>query len=323
MNQPAVSVVMGVYNAARHLESTIDSVLTQEGVELEFVVVDDGSTDGTAEMLDRLARADPRLRVLYQPNAGLTRALIRGCQQAKAPLIARQDASDVSLPGRLRLQSEVFRLHPQLAFVSCATEYVDDSGAFLYVNVGSGEAATPIDAVDLSRRHGMRDGPSHHGAAMFRRDTYERAGGYRAEFYYGQDWDLWYRLAELGQFCSLPQVLYRAQIGVHDISSNRKPQQEQLARASLEALRLRQAGRSDADVLVRAAAVRAARQSSNSATRDSAAGAHYFLGECLRRNGNLARARDHFRSAISSQPWHAKAWARLLQAGLSEHFGRR
>ena len=118
MSEPVVSVVISVFNAGALLPQAMRSVLDQEGVDFEIVVVDDGSTDGSGEALDRYAREDPRVRVLHQENAGLTKALIRGCSQARGELIARQDVDDVSLPGRLEKQARLLRSDPSLAMVS-------------------------------------------------------------------------------------------------------------------------------------------------------------------------------------------------------------
>ena len=94
---PDVSVVMSVYNGADRLRETVESVLSQQGVSLEFIIIDDGSTDRSDVILANYARHDPRVHILYQPNQGLTRALIRGCEAAKGKYIARQDAGDISL----------------------------------------------------------------------------------------------------------------------------------------------------------------------------------------------------------------------------------
>ena len=88
---PLISVVMSVFNDAQHVATALDSVLSQEAVDLEFIVIDDGSTDGTGQILDGYAARDPRLRVIHQENSGLTRSLIRGCNQARGKYIARQD----------------------------------------------------------------------------------------------------------------------------------------------------------------------------------------------------------------------------------------
>jgi glycosyltransferase involved in cell wall biosynthesis len=312
---PDVSVVLGVYNAGDRLRATLDSVLAQQGCELEFIVVDDGSTDSTAALLDAAAQADARLRVIHQANAGLTRALMAGCAAARAPFLARQDAADVSLPGRLESELQVLRADDTIAFVSCATEYVEPGGAFLYRNAGTGKALQARDVIDLTQTYGMADGPSHHGSVMFRRDAYERAGGYRAQFYFGQDWDLWFRLAQLGKFAMLPQTLYRATLGIGDISAGNKPQQEQLALLSLQALRLRLQGESDAPALAQAATIRPAPR--QGARHKSVAAGSYFIGECLRRNGNAQRAREYFLQALQERPWSAKTWVRLAQTAFA------
>jgi glycosyltransferase involved in cell wall biosynthesis len=89
-----LSVVMSVLNGAGDLARTLDSIFAQTERDFELIVIDDGSTDDTPSILAR--QSDPRIRVITQPNEGLTRALIRGCEAARAPLIARHDCGDVS-----------------------------------------------------------------------------------------------------------------------------------------------------------------------------------------------------------------------------------
>jgi glycosyltransferase involved in cell wall biosynthesis len=309
-----VSVVMSVFNGAATLAQTLASVLAQDGCELEFIVVDDGSTDGSGAVLDEWAARDARLRVLHQANAGLTRALAAGCAAARGRWIARQDAGDVSLPGRLAKQLEAMKADPSLSFTACATRFVDASGAFLFAHEGTGHALIPTHVIDLTQANGVVDGPSHHGAVMFRRDAYEQAGGYRPQFYFGQDWDLWYRLAELGKFQALRDVLYEATIGVGDISATQKPHQEALATLSRRALELRQRGEGDEAVLREAERIRPVRRGTTARQRAAAA---YFLGECLRRNRDHALARRYFIDCIRAWPLHVPAWIRLCQSAFA------
>lgn len=110
---PRVSVVMGVRNGDDSIASTIGSLTSQQGVDLEVIVVNDGSTDRTAEILATLAAADPRLRVINREGRGLTASLIEGCQMAEGDFIARQDAGDWSLPGRLQRQAAFLIAHPE------------------------------------------------------------------------------------------------------------------------------------------------------------------------------------------------------------------
>jgi glycosyltransferase involved in cell wall biosynthesis len=304
-----VSVLMAVYNGADRLESSICSVLEQQGCRFELIVVNDGSTDGSAQELDRIAAQDSRVRVLHKANGGLTAALIDAAAMARGEFLARQDAGDYSLPGRLQLQRDALRADQQLVFISCVTEFVDPNCAHLYEARGSGFAAHPQNILDLTQPFGLRDGPSHHGSVMFRAETYRQCGGYRPAFYYGQDWDLWYRLAEVGKFQLLADTLYRATMGTGDISLTQRPLQQEIARLSLEALKLRRAGLPDAPALNRAFKLR---PGSSRPPPDMGAG-HYFLGECLRRNRNHAPALAYLREAVSRNPLNLKYWLRLAQ----------
>ena len=94
---PEVSVVMGVYNGASALPATLQSILSQQGCEFEVIVVNDGSTDDSGRVLDEWAARDARLQIIHQPNKGLTKALIRGCESARGEFIARMAPHDVQI----------------------------------------------------------------------------------------------------------------------------------------------------------------------------------------------------------------------------------
>ncbi len=305
MTTPEVSVVMSVYNGAKYLRASVASVLAQEGVDLEFIIVDDGSTDASAAMLDEWAATDPRVRVLRQQNRGLTCALIRGCAAARGKYVARQDVGDLFLPGKLALQTRYFASSPQAAMISCGTRFVGPAGEILFeMTDDGGDATKRLLSLDIAE---MR-GPFGHGSVLFRRDLYERAGGYRAEFYYGQDVDLWIRLAELGDHRVLPQLLFEARFAPDSISGHRRAKQVEATRIVLECARLRREGRSEAPALVRAAVVRP--ENGRVRARDLA-GAHYFVGACLRRRGD-PRAERYFRLALKAYPLHVRSALRML-----------
>jgi len=308
---PLVSVVMGVFNGAADLDKTIGSVMSQEGVALEIIVVDDGSTDDTADLLTAWAQRDSRLRVISQANRGLTAALIAGCQAARGEYIARQDCGDTSLPGRLDKQSGALSSQPQLSFVSCRTRVCTKSGVELYQLACEGNEGLPDCIVDIDSPHGIKFGPTHHGSVMFRRICYEQAGGYRPDFYYGQDWDLWYRLAQVGSFMCLPEVLYQASLSPTDISLRATARQRAIGSASLEALKLRLAGLSEELALSTARTIRPG--GSTNFPLDPAGAGEYFIGECLRRRGEVQLANEYFKAAIRKRPTHFKAWLRRAQ----------
>jgi glycosyltransferase involved in cell wall biosynthesis len=316
--RPEVSVVMGVRDDAPYLAETMDSVLSQEGPPLELIVVDDGSIDGSREILRRYAENDPRVHLVEQANMGLTRALIQGCALASAEYVARQDAADVSRPGRLAAQSAALDADQSLAFVSCWTEHCGPEWEFLYTRRGTGRAVRPVDAVgNRGGRVALVDSPTHHGSVMFRKRAYDRVGGYREAFYLAQDRDLWYRLAEEGRLQVLPQPLYAARVLPTSRTSIHRKVQLRLGRLALRALELRQQGCSEEEVVREAESLRP-----DAVANDrSRAAAYYFIGEALRRNGDR-RCIAYLRKALALDAANGRTWARLAQAGARHGIAR-
>lgn len=304
-----LSVVMSVYNGADRLADTMDSILAQTMTDFELIAVNDGSTDGSGAILDGYAKHDSRVRVLHQENRGLTRALVAGCAAARGDLIARHDAGDTSAPARFAIQTRMLEENGEVAFVSCATQYVGPENEPLWITrpVTAGKALS-ILSTDPARP--LSEGPTHHGSVMFRRDAYERAGGYRDAFHYGQDFDLWYRLAESGKFQASDEVLYTARITPGSISSAARASQEKLAALSAAAFHARQRGESDQPILLEASKVLP--MPGLPSRRNRAAGL-YFIGEALRRNGDV-RARRYLREALALWPLSPRVWIRLIQS---------
>ena len=302
---PLVSVVMSVYNGADALHETIESVLAQEGVDFEFIIVNDGSRDASGAMLDAFASADSRIRAIHQTNQGLTKALIHGCALAQGKYIARQDCGDRSLPGRLRAEVDIITTHADAALVSCATLMVGPSGEPLYNLVLSAEnAANGLTTLDIEKLHG----PAHHGSTLFRRDLYENVGGYRAQFYFAQDLDLWTRLIEHGSHIALTEFYYEAAFTLGSISGMQRHRQIACAKLILESARLRREGQSDETITTKA---RAIIPDGKKATPRDRAAALYFVGRCLSRRRD-ARAKNYYRDALRAHPFHLKSALRLL-----------
>lgn len=308
-DSPDVSVVTSVYNGAARLRETIESILCQERIDLELIIVNDGSTDGSEKILESYAALDRRVRVVTQENQGLTRALIRGCAAAKGKCIARQDAGDISLPGRLAKQLDCVSQNPDFAFVSCGTRFVGPKGEHLYdVRPEAAEAMSRLLTLELREIKG----PSHHGSTMFRRDDYDRVGGYRPEFYFAQDLDLWIRLAERGTLLVMPEVLYEAAVSVESLSGLYRKEQIEMTRMILECAHLRRSGQSEAPALAKAALIRPRAKGRRNRLRR--ARALYFIGACLNRKHD-PQARDYFRQALRAFPLHLKSAARLFFGG--------
>jgi glycosyltransferase involved in cell wall biosynthesis len=298
-----ISVVMGVRNGAPCLHRSLESVLGQEGVELEVIVIDDGSTDETPGILAEMARRDTRLRVSRQEKAGLTRALIRGCAAARGDVIARQDADDTSLPGRLATQVALLDGDPGLVMASCWSECVGPRDELLFrvtPELGSEDATRELRK---GRHH-----PSAHGSVVFRRDAYERVGGYRAAFYYAQDSDLWQRLADEGRLGYAREVLYRFAMQPSSISRSHRHLQlefDRLAQASAAARR----GGTDEGVFLEEAARLGHAVPSAGRGGESAA---YFIGRCLL-DRHDPRAGGYLLAALREIPLSPRVWLALAR----------
>lgn len=296
---------MGVYNGAGQLERTLDSILSQQGCAFEFVVVDDGSTDDAGRILDERAARDERLRVIHQQNTGLTRALIRGCAEARGEFIARQDVGDLSLPGRLSRQLEILKREPGAAMATCGYRFVGPESEHLgdvLPKHGPAEWTGILQAGDEAALYGP-----HHGTVMFRKEVYSKAGGYRSQFYFAQDLDLWTRMAAFGSIAYTTEVLYQVGFSHGCLSAHYRAQQHELHRIIAAATRARLHGLPEDAFLARASGVRAP---SAVNVADKELDADYFIASCLAARGD-ARARGYFWRILRKRPFFMKAWAKI------------
>lgn len=200
-DRPAITVLMTVFNGGRHLAPAVESILSQSHTDFEFLIVDDASTDGSIEELRSFAAGDSRVRLLLNDrNKGQTACLNQGLREAKGRWIARQDADDLSLPGRLAEQWAVIQSCPDLVLVGVNGWIIDDKGAC------AGLIHAPLH--DSGIRWSMPfKNPFIHTGVMFRAGE----GFYDEEFKICQDWEFWSRLAERGRLANLSDrlVAYR------------------------------------------------------------------------------------------------------------------
>ena len=232
---PTVSVVMPVYNAARYLAEAVESILAQTFGDFEFVIVDDGSTDRSPATLDDYAARDARIRIVRRANTGIVGALNDALAESKAPLIARMDADDVSLPERLEKQVAYMRDHDECIALGSRVVGIDPYGCVLFQS----EHKLAHDEIDRELLNGV-GWAIVHPVAMLRRDAVERVGGYRREWQWVEDLDLFLRLAEIGKLANLPDHLLRYRQHTESINRTRSAEQARLADACVrEAYRRR------------------------------------------------------------------------------------
>lgn len=233
---------MPAYNAAATIESALASMQVQSVRDIVIVVVNDGSTDATRGIVERLAAADPRIRLLNQVNGGIVDALNAGLALCTTELVARHDADDLALPDRFEKQIAYLQANPDCVAVSGAVRHIDNDGRVL-------KPKATLPSPDLSD-------PAHfpqiepyliHPFLTVRRATIEEVGGYRYVFH-AEDTDLYWRLQDRGRLFNLPDILGDYRIHAGSISGvsvvNGRVSAMNSQRAGISALR-RRAGRPD------------------------------------------------------------------------------
>lgn len=194
---PSLSVVMPVHNALPHLDQAVQSILDQTFSDFEFVIFDDASTDGSAERLDEWARRDLRIRVYKgQRNLGPAASSNRVVEYASAPLIARMDADDISMPDRLERQLRVLRERSDVGLVGTLCEVIDSRGRHL-----RGPELWRLARTSWSA-------PFPHGSIMFRRELFDAVGGYRDECEFWEDLDFVLRASAMTNIVVIAAPLY-------------------------------------------------------------------------------------------------------------------
>lgn len=226
---PTLSVLMPVYNCRPYVGQALRSILAQTVQDFEVVVVDDGSTDGSGDVVARLARRDERIQLIRQPNAGVVAARNATLEHARADLVVLADADDLSPPHRIERLLAYMAEHPECVAVGSAARTIDPDG----YPIEDLQVPTEHEAIDravLECRGRAMVFPS----AMFRRQVMLDVGKYRKEYEWSEDRDLYLRVAERGRVANLPEVLYLYRMRPTSTSHARKDQQLQNRRRLIE-----------------------------------------------------------------------------------------
>jgi len=202
---PTVSVIMSVYNGEKYTPEAVESILAQTFGDFEFILIDDGSTDGSKAILENYANRDPRVRLISRPNKGLTKTLNEGLGLARGDFLARMDADDISLPQRFEKQVAFLREHPECVCVGARVLRVDPYGSPL----SESDHKLTHEEIDHQLMEEGLGWAITHPVAMMRREPVATVGGYREQFKTSQDLDLWLRLAEVGRLANLPEILLK------------------------------------------------------------------------------------------------------------------
>ena len=236
MNAPRLSVVTPAFNAEATIETCVASVRAQTDPDLELIVVDDGSSDGTVEAVERQAAQDPRVRLLRQENAGPSRARNTGIAAARAPLVGFLDSDDAWLPAyaatvRARLAEAPVA---GLCHANCWTLRDDDKRVHRLTTIESfPRVADELDPSALLREL-LRENFVTASSVTVRRTILESLGGFEATLRTCEDWDLWLRIADAGRGAVLASS--RPLVVLRETSSSSSKDAISMANGACEAL---------------------------------------------------------------------------------------
>lgn len=287
---------MPVYNAERYVSEAIESILNQTDRDFEFVIIDDGSTDRSRQILQDYAARDPRIRLTSRPNTGYLRALNEGLDYCQGEYVARMDADDVALAERFERQIAFLDAHPECLMVGCAMLRIDEDGDLLC------EEHLPETHEAIEARLLAAVGAVGHPAAMIRRQSLVDVGGYRDEYYGAEDHDLWLRLAERGKLANLSEALLKCRVHVDNFTFVNEERGRRAARAATAGAYRRRGLPQKIDL----AANLPPPQSAVDRMRAWARSALYA--------GNYATARKHAVALWRQRPWQFDSWLLLLHA---------
>lgn len=195
-SRPLVSIVLPTYNQARFLPAALGSILKQTFRDFELIVVNDGSTDRTAAILDSYRRRH-RIRVITQSNQGLPTALNTGFADAQGQYLTWTSSDNILLPTMIEVLSRELEDHPSVGVVYSDWYFIDEDG----------EVLTAFETLDYDQ-YLLLYANIVHCSFLFRRECMDRAGLYDPELEYGEDWEYWIRLSRFTQMKRVPQALY-------------------------------------------------------------------------------------------------------------------
>ena len=209
---------MSVYNGEQHLRESMESIFNQTFTDFEFIIVNDGSTDASLEIIE--SYDDSRIRIMNnEENIGLTKSLNKAIKKARGKYIARQDADDISLPNRLELQLEYLEKHPDVALLGTGIYVIDEKGDKIEKRI-----MHPNPKKSL-----LKGNRFIHGSVMFRKSVIDELGAYNETLRYSQDYELWLRLSKKYDVRNLTAPLYKLRMHRGSILSKKVEEQQMYA----------------------------------------------------------------------------------------------
>lgn len=210
---------MSAFNAEKYLEKSIESILNQTLTDFEFLIVDDASIDSTSKILEKFSKKDSRVRIIKnKKNIGLTKSLNIALKEATGEYIARMDADDISCAGRFEKQVEFLDSKKEYILVGTFMKIIDETGH----EINHWDADISNDEI---KENLIKYNPMFHPTIMVRKSVLLSVGGYNENWRYAQDYELYFRLVDLGKMYNLPEYLVKYRFSKNSITASKNTKQ--------------------------------------------------------------------------------------------------
>jgi len=207
-----VSLILSAFNAERYLNKSIESILNQTMPHFEFIIINDGSTDNSLEIIKHYKK-DGRIKLINNKvNLGLTKSLNIGLKNSKGKYIARMDADDISMPYRLETEVNFLENNPEIALIGSYYYLIDENDKIIK------EIKHPLEYEDI-KWYLLFDNCFGHSTVMFRRELLNKVGYYSEKYKYAQDYEYWVRISEKYKVKNLDKFLVKIRTHPQNITS--------------------------------------------------------------------------------------------------------
>lgn len=216
-----VSVILPCYNAEKYLEQSILSILNQTYQYFELIIINDGSTDNSTEILEKYAKSDNRIIIINQSNEGIVSALNKGIRISTGKYCARMDADDIAIIDRIEKQVNFLENNPNIFVVGGQGYVIDEDGD----KIRPLTVLTNHNDIDRDLLNNFNKKAMIHPAVMFRTHEISMLGGYREEFIWAEDLDLFLRVSEIGKLANLQDTVLYYRINTNGITNTKNSTQ--------------------------------------------------------------------------------------------------
>jgi len=301
---PAITVLMPAYNTEAYIAEAIESILNQGFTDFEFLIINDGSTDGTLQIIE--SYTDPRIKYYTIENRGVTGALNFGLSLSRGTYIARFDADDVCYPQRLQVQFEFLEQNPGYVLVGSEADYIDQNGKYLFTYRFSDYENDEI------RTAAFKECPFIHASVMYRKQAVIAAGSYDKDAITFEDHLLWRNLASYGKMKNLHEPLIKVRFNAASVTIDEKWRGPEFRKIKQDAVKR---GSVTAD---EAKALQAIVKKQDFKKYKEAAYYSMIAKKLLWNQYDPAKARTHLRTAIRIMPLRREPYVLFLLSFLPE-----